>query len=168
MPGCHSKSFFSAAERALEILSLPRRVGTAKGIRSFGSRPTFNWWELYVMGLSPEYPPRWRSCKMLAENDIDPFQMSSYEVNRWEQWLGTRELIGTLGTDLKENPKGLKKEDFPRLPFGITWEDKVSLYRLRYPLSSEKKESILRRLDVAREQYSLAVEDCFDRKRPPK
>lgn len=82
----------------------------------------WSWWELYVKGQNPEYPPRQRMFEFLTQKGIDVLEMEIREIEDFTKWLEMRRVYG---------------DKFPRFPYDVTLEDKIEALREKYPLESK-------------------------------
>ncbi|PFH35347.1 hypothetical protein BESB_062340 [Besnoitia besnoiti] len=85
----------------------------------------WSWWELYVKGVNPEYPPRQRMYAFLTAQGVDVLEMEIREIEDATRWLEMRNVYG---------------EKFPRFPYDVTLDDKVQELREKYPLVDKRDE----------------------------
>ncbi|CBZ50102.1 conserved hypothetical protein [Neospora caninum Liverpool] len=82
----------------------------------------WSWWELYVKGVNPEYPPRQRMYAFLTAAGVDVLEMEIREIEDVTRWLEMRNVYG---------------EKFPRFPYDVTFEDKIEALKEKYPLATK-------------------------------
>lgn len=83
----------------------------------------FSWWELYIRGENPHYPPRQRCCSYLTSAGVNVSRMSIHEIEDFVKWLEMRRVYGN---------------QFPRFPYNSTLEGKVEELKERYPIRAGK------------------------------
>eukprot|EP00921_Rhytidocystis_pertsovi_P009632 GHVQ01015553.1.p1 GENE.GHVQ01015553.1~~GHVQ01015553.1.p1 ORF type:complete len:242 (-),score=38.67 GHVQ01015553.1:1281-2006(-) len=82
-----------------------------------------SWWDLYVRGENPQYPPRQEMYAFLTARGVDVRFMEVKEIEDFTKWIQTRKKYG---------------KKFPQMPFG-TLEDKIEEYKEKHPLAGEEE-----------------------------
>ncbi|KEP63075.1 UNVERIFIED_CONTAM: hypothetical protein HHA_222390 [Hammondia hammondi] len=82
----------------------------------------WSWWELYVKGVNPEYPPRQRMFAFLTAQGVDVLEMEIREIEDVTRWLEMSNVYG---------------EKFPRFPYDVTFQDKIEVLKEKYPLAKK-------------------------------
>ncbi|EPR58514.1 hypothetical protein TGDOM2_222390 [Toxoplasma gondii GAB2-2007-GAL-DOM2] len=82
----------------------------------------WSWWELYVKGVNPEYPPRQRMFAFLTAQGVDVLEMEIREIEDVTRWLEMSNVYG---------------EKFPRFPYDVTFQDKIEALKEKYPLAKK-------------------------------
>eukprot|EP00386_Alphamonas_edax_P008412 GDKI01027604.1.p1 GENE.GDKI01027604.1~~GDKI01027604.1.p1 ORF type:complete len:138 (+),score=27.88 GDKI01027604.1:84-497(+) len=116
---CARSGLFSTAAASGAALSRTFSVPAARPKAGKGHDPeAFDWWQLYVQGVCPDYPPRQRMYEQLRAAGVDVMRMEIHEVEDWVKWLEMRKVYG---------------EKFPRFPFGLTLANKLEELKEKYP-----------------------------------
>ncbi|KAF8817779.1 hypothetical protein IE077_004277 [Cardiosporidium cionae] len=80
---------------------------------------SWSWWDLYVRGECPDYPPRKRAFEYLSSKGVDVMAMQISEIELFMKWLETKRLY---------------QKPYPQFPYETLLEDKVTELLRKYPL----------------------------------
>eukprot|EP00922_Rhytidocystis_sp_ex-Travisia-forbesii_P051508 GHVS01076432.1.p1 GENE.GHVS01076432.1~~GHVS01076432.1.p1 ORF type:complete len:239 (+),score=43.99 GHVS01076432.1:72-719(+) len=82
---------------------------------------TVEWWDLYITGRNPHYPPRTDMYRFLSSRGVSVKEMEVRDIEDFTKWIQTRIKFGIK---------------YPQFPYG-TLEDKINQFKLKYPLTEQ-------------------------------
>ncbi|KAF8820031.1 hypothetical protein IE077_000579 [Cardiosporidium cionae] len=85
----------------------------------YNRQASWSWWDLYIKGECPDFPPRKRAYEYLSSKGVDVRAMDISEIEVFTKWLETKRLY---------------QKSYPQFPYELLFEDKVIELLQKYPL----------------------------------